>query len=70
MMAIGKAFDAVKDQKYPPTLPEFLEACREAARREGMAPNHKALPHHPTEEDRARSKKVIDEALRALKGLG
>lgn len=30
--ALRYGFDAVKDNRYPPTLPEFVEACRRAPR--------------------------------------
>ena len=49
--AIGKALDAQKSSAFPPTLPEFLALCREAAKRIGHA-TVPALPHVPTAEER------------------
>ncbi len=49
--AIGKALDAQKSSAFPPTLPEFLALCREAAKRIWHA-TVPALPHVPTAEER------------------
>ena len=47
-------FDAVKNNRYPPTLGEFVDACRDAARR--SSPEFLALnePKMSREEARAR----------------
>lgn len=44
--AIGRALDAQKANPFPPTLPEFLTLCREAAKRIGN--DKPALTHKPT----------------------
>lgn len=44
---IGYALKALADQQFPPTLPEFLTACRQAPR--GATP--KQLEYKPSEED-------------------
>ena len=44
--AIVKALDAQKSSQFPPTLPEFLTLCRDAARRAGDS--LPALPHKQT----------------------
>ena len=48
--SIAKALDAQKSTKFPPTLPEFIELCRESARRVGTA-TAPALIHKPTTEE-------------------
>lgn len=50
--AIKAALDALDERPFPPTLPEFIALCRDAARRSGTA--RQALPHKPTQEDRER----------------
>jgi len=61
--AIAKALDAQKSGKFPPTLPEFIDLCREAARRVGTA-TAPALTHKPTTEElehqRAMAKRLGD----------
>jgi hypothetical protein len=49
--AIAQALSAQKSNPFPPTLPEFLNLCRESAKRIGgySAP---ALAHKPTAEER------------------
>ena len=44
--AIGRALDPQKANPIPPTLPEFLTLCREAAKRIGN--DKPALAHKPT----------------------
>lgn len=48
--AIGYALKALADQQFPPTLPEFLAACRRAPVKQAPA-----LPYKPTPEDRERN---------------
>lgn len=48
--AIAKALDAQKAGKFPPTLPEFIELCRDAARRIGTS-SAPALTHKQTPEE-------------------
>lgn len=48
--AIKLAIDSLDDKPFPPTLPEFLALCREAAKRIGD--NKPALPHKLTEDDK------------------
>jgi len=64
---LGKAFEVVIKNKFPPTLPEFLEACRNAATRRGT---FAALPP-PTidrETARARLRQVCEKAGFPLRG--
>ena len=49
--AIGYALRVMANSKFPPTLPEFIEACRRAPEKEVPA-----LPYHPTAEDIERSR--------------
>lgn len=46
--AIAYALRALSDQPFPPTLPEFLAACRRAPAKDAPA----LLPHKPTPEQR------------------
>lgn len=48
--AIKAALDALDERPFPPTLPEFIGLCRDAARRLGN--EVPALPHRPTAEER------------------
>lgn len=52
--AIKSAMDALDDKPWPPTLPEFLHLCRDAARRAG--PLVPALEHKLSPEDIERNK--------------
>lgn len=47
--AIKQALSALDDHPFPPTMPEFLALCRDAAKRIGD--NKPALPHKPTAEE-------------------
>ena len=49
--AIKQALDALEDKPWPPTLPEFLALCRDAAKRMTVKPL--ALEHKFTEEEMA-----------------
>jgi hypothetical protein len=64
--AIKAALDALDDRPLPPTLPEFLHLCRDAARRAG--PAAKALEHKLTPEEiernRQHARKLIDDLAR------
>lgn len=62
---IQKAIDALDERPNPPTLPEFLGLCREAAKRMGTATP--ALPHKPTAEDEARARQAAEQAAKAIK---
>jgi len=62
--AIKAALDALDERPFPPTLPEFLALCREAAKRTGTA--QQALPYRPTEADIARVRAVAAEAAKAV----
>ena len=59
--AIKQALDSMDERPFPPTLPEFLHACRDAARRIGS--HTLALPHHQTAEER----EAADKAAKAIK---
>jgi hypothetical protein len=54
--AIGRALDAQKTSPYPPTLPEFLALCRDAAKR--ISTDKPALPYKPTAEDVERQREM------------
>lgn len=61
--AIGHALKVLSGSKFPPTLPEFLEACRNAP-----APYQAALPYVPTADDRERFKAMAGAAAKAITG--
>lgn len=61
--AIGYALKVLASAKFPPTLPEFFEACRNAP--EPYAP---ALPYVPTASDRERMKAMANKAALAVTG--
>lgn len=61
---IGHALRTLGTQKYPPTLPEFLEACRQAPRKEAPA-----LRHVPTAEDHDRARVAAEKAANAIKKI-
>lgn len=48
----------------PPSAPEFVSLCREAARRKG--PNNPMLGYVPTEEDKARADEVIKHVAKQI----
>lgn len=48
----------------PPSAPEFVNLCRDAARRK--APNNPMLSYVPTEEDKARAEEVIQQAAKQI----
>lgn len=62
---IQQAINALDDHPFPPTLPEFLTLCRNAARRIGDGT--KALPHKLTDEDHARIKSAAEAAIGGMK---
>lgn len=62
--AIKAALDALDERPFPPTLPEFIALCRDAARRMGSA--QAALPHKMTREDHERVSLAAREAKRAV----
>ena len=62
--AIGAAIAALGDSQYPPTLPEFLAACREAAKRLG---NANTTPMLDIKANPERAAAVIAEAVKATK---
>lgn len=59
---IGHALRALATSKFPPTLPEFLEACRQAPRKEATA-----LRYVPTAEDEERARQAAASAAKAIK---
>lgn len=63
---IQKAVDALDERPSPPTLPEFIQLCRDAARRFGTGTA--TLPHHPSPEERERAKAAASEAARIARG--
>lgn len=60
---IAYALRALADHKFPPTLPEFIAACRHAPAKDS-AP---ALGYTPTAEDRQRTREAAEAAAKALK---
>lgn len=61
--AIAYALKALQDQQFPPTLPEFLAACRRAP---GM--NQPAMiTHKLTPEETERSREMAEKAAQAVK---
>lgn len=61
---IAYALKAMTQEPFPPTLPEFMAACRRAPTKSNVL---KALPVYPTKEDKARADKMISDALAVLK---
>lgn len=59
---IGHALIVLASAKYPPSLPEFLEACRQAPRKEVPA-----LRYVPTPADEERARTAAAEAARIVK---
>lgn len=59
---IGYALKVLATSKFPPTLPEFLEACRQAPRKEAPA-----LRYVPTAEDEERARQAAEQAARVIK---
>lgn len=62
---IAYALKALADQQFPPTLPEFIAACRRAP---GAEPQ--ALPHYPSEAERARAQAAAAEVAHIARGNG
>lgn len=62
--AIKSALDALDDRPFPPTLPEFIALCRQAASR--MGSDTKALPYKPTAEDIERQREMANVASAAV----
>lgn len=60
--AIGYALRALAGAKFPPTLPEFIEVCRNAPAKEVPA-----IPYKPTAEDVQRARAAAESAARAVK---
>lgn len=58
---IAHALKSLAEEKFPPTLPEFIAACRRAPAKEPLA-----LPYKPTPEDEARANEHIHRAASAL----
>lgn len=61
--AIGHALKVLAAAKFPPTLPEFIEACRNAP--DAYQP---ALPYVPTADDRERAKAMASQAAKSIAG--
>lgn len=62
--AIKAALDALDERPFPPTLPEFIALCRDAAKRIGTAVP--ALPHKLTRGDHERIAQAALDAKRAV----
>lgn len=65
--AIKQALDSLDERPFPPTLPEFIHLCRDAARRIGSS--LAALPHHMTPEEKAKADDAAGVALAAMKQM-
>lgn len=61
---IGHALKVLATSKFPPTLPEFLEACRNAPRKE--APS---LRYVPTADDEERARQAAASAAKVIKKI-
>lgn len=61
--AIGHALKVLASAKFPPTLPEFIESCRNAP--EAYQP---ALPYKPTKADHERAQAMIRKAAQSMTG--
>jgi hypothetical protein len=64
--AIKEALDSLDSKPYPPTLPEFLAMCREAAPRHQIKPV--MIGYQPTAEDQARAQEIIRTAAERIRG--
>lgn len=65
---IKAAMDSLDDKPWPPTLPEFLHLCRDAARRFGpkvMAIEHKLTPED-VERNKARARELVEKLGRRM----
>lgn len=62
--AIKEALDALDGKPFPPTLPEFLELCRESARRQTA--QKPMLEHKPTPEEIKRGQEAASKLYTAL----
>jgi hypothetical protein len=59
---IGHALKSLADEKFPPTLPEFIAACRRAPAKEAPA-----LPYKPTAEDAAHQRELSHKVAEAVR---
>lgn len=62
--AIKEALDSLDSKPYPPTLPEFLAMCREAAPRHQVKPA--AIEYKPTPEEQSAAAEVIRKASKSI----
>lgn len=60
---IAYALRSLSESQFPPTLPEFIAACRRAPTK----PNGPALAHHQTPEERQRAREAAEQAAQAVK---
>ena len=65
--AIKEALSALDSKPNPPTLPEFLELCREAARRHSH--DTPKLEHKPTHEELQRAEEARIRANETMKAV-
>lgn len=64
--AIGEAMQSQKSNKFPPTLPEFLELCRNAAKR--ISPiDILALDYKPTSEELEKGREIAERAAKVIR---
>lgn len=64
---IQKAVDALDERPYPPTLPEFISLCRDAARR--MGTYTRAIAYKPTEEEEERARAAAASAANVIRKI-
>lgn len=57
--AIADALTVQKADEWPPTLPKFLQVCRDQARRIGTAPKGPVLEHKLSPEEIQRNRERI-----------
>ena len=70
--AIKAALDALDDKPLPPTLPEFLHLCRDAARRQGDHKNPALeckLSAEQLEKNRARIRELVEGLARSKSAI-
>lgn len=64
--AIAQAINAQKNSPFPPTLPEFLVLCREAAKRIGNGAKVPALTHVRTADEREHQREMSQRIGQAI----
>jgi hypothetical protein len=69
LLEIGDAINhCAENNKFPPTLPEFRDLCRDMKRKH--QPTHKALPRHYTKEEREANHQRLQQAFKVVRKHG